>query len=228
MTPDEMKKAAAQAAIDYVEAQCIAPSSPGSLIVGMGTGSTVNHFITALASIKHKIEGTVSSSMATTERLKAAGIPVFDVNTIPALEIYIDGADEINKYLQCIKGGGGALTREKILASIAKKFICIADEKKYVDLFTFPIAVEVIPMARSYVGREIVKLGGDPVYREGFVTDNGNIIIDIYNLAIMEPIKREETLNNITGIVCHGLFAKRAADVLLLGTQKGVTCYPIR
>jgi ribose 5-phosphate isomerase A len=219
MTSDEMKQAAAQAAIAYVEALIETEASP---IIGVGTGSTANHFITALAAIKHKIEGAVASSVGTAERLKAAGIRVFDVNTIPPLELYIDGADEVNYHLQCIKGGGGAMTREKILANIAKKFICIADKSKYVELFQFPIAIEVISMARSYVAREIVKLDGDPVYREGFVTDNGNIILDVHNLSIMEPMKLEETLNNITGVVCHGLFAKRAADVLLLRMDNDV------
>jgi ribose 5-phosphate isomerase A len=220
MTPDDMKQAAAQAAIAYVEE--LVEAAPAQSIIGVGTGSTANYFITALAAIKHKIEGAVASSETTAERLKATGIRVFDVNTIPLLELYIDGADEVNTHLQCIKGGGGALTREKILANIAKQFICIADESKYVELFNFPIAVEVIPMARSYVAREIVKLDGDPVYREGSVTDNGNIILDIYNLSILAPMKLEEILNNIVGVVCHGLFAKRSADILLLGTQKGV------
>ncbi len=222
MTPDEMKQAAAQAAIAYVEEDTI---------IGVGTGSTVNYFITALAGIKHQIEGAVASSVATAERLKAAGIPVFDVNTLLLpLDVYIDGADEVNHHLQCIKGGGGALTREKILANIAKKFICIANETKYVDILGihFPIAVEVIPMARSYVAREMVKLDGDPLYREGFVSDNGNIILDVHfdsSTLMLEPMKLEEILNNITGVVCHGLFARRGADVLLLGTQKGVNSF---
>ena len=217
MTQDDMKKAAAHAALKFVE---------DNTIVGVGTGSTVNHFIDALSELKHRIEGTVASSKATAERLKAIGIPVFDLNTVNEVQIYIDGADEINASLQMIKGGGGALTGEKIIASVAKKFICIAEQKKKVDLLgQFPVSVEVIPMARSHVGREIVKLGGDPMYRQGFISDYGNIIIDVYNLEILDPIKLEEAINNITGVVTNGLFAKRPADVLLLGTEEGVEEY---
>jgi ribose 5-phosphate isomerase A len=214
MTQDDMKKSAAWAALAYIE---------DDSIVGVGTGSTANYFITALASIKHKIDGAVASSLATANQLQAQGIRVLDLNVVSQVPVYVDGADEVNAHLQLIKGGGGALTREKILAAAAKKFICIADETKRVDLLgNFPLAVEVIPMARSYVARELVKLGGAPSYREGFTTENGNIILDAYNLSLREPIKLEQTLNNIVGVVCHGLFACRPADQLLLGTQHGV------
>ena len=209
-----MKKAAAYAALDYM---------PEQGMIGIGTGSTINYFIDALASRKHLLEGTVASSQATAERLKAHGIPVFDLNVVGQLPIYVDGADEVDAYLRLIKGGGGALTREKIIATAAEQFICIADQSKQVDrLGDFPIAIEVIPIARSYVGRQLVKLAGIPKYREGFITDNGNIIIDVYQLDISDPLKMEYLLNNITGIVCHGLFAKRTADKLLLGTETGV------
>ncbi len=213
MNQDEMKKVAAQAALEYL---------PDGGVIGVGTGSTVNHFIDLLAPLKHKIEGAVSSSEASTERMKAHGIPVFDLNSVGDLEIYVDGADESNKFLHLIKGGGGALTREKIVAAASKKFVCIADESKLVDVMgEFPLPVEVIPMARSYVAREIVKLGGTPVWREGFVTDNGNVILDIQNMHIMEPVKLEEALDHITGVVTNGLFARRPADVLILGTPNG-------
>ncbi|TKB48669.1 ribose-5-phosphate isomerase RpiA [Ferrimonas sediminicola] len=214
MTQDELKKAAGWAALEYVE--------DGS-IVGVGTGSTVNHFIDALATKKNSIEGAVSSSEASTAKMKALGIPVFDLNSVDRLSVYVDGADEINPQMQMIKGGGAALTREKIVAAVADKFICIADASKQVDILgEFPLPVEVIPMARSYVAREIVKLGGSPVYREGVVTDNGNIILDVYNMKIMEPRKLETQLNAIVGVVTNGLFADRGADVLLLGTEAGV------
>ena len=213
MNQDEMKKVAAQAAIEYL---------PDGGVIGVGTGSTVNHFIDLIAPLKHKFEGAVSSSEASTERMKAHGIPVFDLNSVGDLEIYVDGADESNKHLHLIKGGGGALTREKIVAAASKKFVCIADESKLVDVLgDFSLPVEVIPMARSYVARQIVKLGGTPVWREGFVTDNGNVILDVQNLRIMEPVKFEETLNHITGVVTNGLFARRPADVLILGTLDG-------
>ena len=213
MNQDEMKKVAAQAALEYL---------PDGGVIGVGTGSTVNHFIDLLAPVKHKIEGAVSSSEASTERMKSHGIPVFDLNAVGDLEIYVDGADESNKFLHLIKGGGGALTREKIVAAASKKFVCIADESKLVDVLgDFPLPVEVIPMARSYVARQIVKLGGTPVWRENFVTDNGNIILDVQNLQIMEPVKLEEQLNHITGVVTNGLFARRPADVLILGTPNG-------
>jgi len=214
MTQDEMKKMVAHAALEYVEA---------GAIIGVGTGSTANHFIDALAGIKHKIDGTVASSEATAERLKGHGIPVFELNEVGDIPVYVDGADESNKYLHLIKGGGGALTREKIIAAASDKFVCVADGSKMVDMLgTFPLPVEVIPMARSYVAREIVKMGGQPVWREGFITDNGNQIIDIQNLSIMDPVKTEEALNNIVGVVTNGLFAIRPADVLLLGTEEGV------
>ncbi len=214
MTQDELKALVGQAAVDYVV--------EGS-IVGVGTGSTVNYFIDELAKIKHKIEGAVSSSEASTKRLKAHGIEVFELNDVDRIPVYVDGADESNHLLELIKGGGGALTREKIIAAVAEKFVCIADESKLVRrLGEFPLPVEVIPMARSYVAREIVKLGGDPVYRAGFTTDNGNVILDVHSLEINEPIKLERILNNIVGVVTNGLFAERAADVLLLGKQDSV------
>ncbi|MCE0558662.1 MULTISPECIES: ribose-5-phosphate isomerase RpiA [Motilimonas] len=214
MTQDEMKKAAGWAALKYVE--------EGS-IVGVGTGSTVNHFIDALGTIKHDIKGAVSSSEASTERLKALGIEVFDLNNVSDLSIYVDGADEINAHNYMIKGGGAALTREKIVAAVADKFICIVDNTKHVDVLgDFPLPVEVIPMARSYVARELVKLGGDPVYREGVITDNGNVIIDLHNVKILDPIKLEQQINNIVGVVTNGLFAQRGADVVLVGSPDGV------
>ena len=215
MTPqDTLKQQAALAALDYVEA--------GS-IVGVGTGSTVNFFIDGLAKIKHKIEGAVSSSEASTQRLRAHGIEVFDLNGVGDIPVYVDGADETNAHLQLIKGGGGALTREKIIAHMAKTFVCVADESKMVPrLGKFPLPIEVIPMARSMIARELVKRGGQPVYRDGFVTDNGNQILDIHNLDIMEPAKLEDELNHIPGIVTVGLFALRPADVLILATANGV------
>ncbi|WP_434358558.1 ribose-5-phosphate isomerase RpiA [Parasalinivibrio latis] len=214
MTQDEMKKAAGQAALEYV--------TKGS-IVGVGTGSTVNHFIDALGSMKDQIQGAVSSSEASTERLKDLGINVFDANEVASLDIYVDGADEINAAKDMIKGGGAALTREKIVAAIAEKFICIVDNTKEVDVLgTFPLPVEVIPMARSYVARELVKLGGDPCYRQGVVTDNGNVILDVYNMEITEPKAMEDKINAIAGVVTVGLFANRGADVVLVGTPDGV------
>lgn len=209
MTQDELKKLVGEAALEYVVEDSI---------VGVGTGSTVNYFIDALATIKHKIKGAVSSSEASTERLKKHGIEVYELNEVGKLPVYVDGADESNHLLELIKGGGGALTREKIIAAAADQFVCIADESKLVRrLGEFPLPIEVIPMARSYVARQIVKLGGDPVYRTGFVTDNGNVILDVHGLIINEPIKLERILNNIVGVVTNGLFAERAADVLLLG-----------
>jgi len=214
MTQDEMKKAAGWAALEYVEKDSI---------VGVGTGSTVNHFIYALATIKADIEGAVSSSEASTAKLKQLGIPVFDLNSVDKLSVYVDGADEINGHMDMIKGGGAALTREKIVAAVADKFICIVDNTKQVDVLgNFPLPVEVIPMARSYVARELVKLGGDPVYREGVVTDNGNVILDVYNLKILNPKELEVQINAIVGVVTNGLFANRGADVLLVGTPEGV------
>ncbi len=213
MTADEMKKQAAWAALEYI-------TTDG--VVGVGTGSTVNHFIDALATIKGRIEGAVSSSSVSTQRLEAHGIHVFDLNEVNEVAVYVDGADESNAQLELVKGGGGALTREKIIAAAADQFVCIADESKLVDVLgTFPLPVEVIPMARSYVAREIVKMGGQPVYREGFITDNSNVILDVHGWQIMEPIKLEKELNNIVGVVTNGLFAMRPADVLLLGSENG-------
>ncbi len=209
-----MKQAVAEAALEYVV---------DDTIIGVGTGSTANFFIDALAKIKHRIEGTVASSIATEERLKSHGIPVLEINSVDRMSIYVDGADESNKVLHLIKGGGGALTREKIVAEVADKFICIVDESKLVSqLGEFPLPIEVIPMARSQVAREIVKLGGNPVYRNGFVTDNGNIILDVHDLKISEPVALETQLNNIVGVVCNGLFARRHADILLVGSADGV------
>jgi len=214
LTPDEKKQQVAKAALEYVVEDSI---------IGIGTGSTANHFIDALATIKHKIEGTVASSNATADRLKSHGIPVFELNSVDEISVYLDGADETNQYLHLIKGGGGALTREKIVAAVSKRFICIADDSKLVDILgKFPLPIEVIPMARSYVARELVKLGGKPIWREGFTTDNGNVILDVHNLKISEPVKLETQLNEITGVVTNGLFASRPADVLLLGSDKGV------
>ena len=209
MSADNEKKLAAIEAVKYIEE---------NTIVGVGTGSTVNHFIDALAPVKHLIEGAVSSSEASTERLKAMGITVFDLNAVDSIPVYVDGADESDAGLNLIKGGGGALTREKIIAAVADKFVCIADHSKLVPVMgEFPLPVEVIPMARSYVARELVKLGGDPVYREGFITDNGNIILDIHNLSITDPKSLETAINQIVGVVTNGLFAHRGADVLILG-----------
>ncbi|MFP4639085.1 MAG: ribose-5-phosphate isomerase RpiA [Guyparkeria sp.] len=210
---EQGKQLAAQAAIEYV---------PAGSVVGVGTGSTVNYFIDELAKIKNRIEGAVSSSEASTRRLRDHGIEVFDLNSVNEVPVYIDGADESNENLQLIKGGGGALTREKIISQMAKKFVCIADETKLVDVLgAFPLPVEVIPMARSMIARELVKRGGQPVYRDGFVTDNGNQILDVHNLSIMEPAKLEADLNNLPGIVTVGIFALRPADVLILGTADG-------
>lgn len=214
MPSDEMKKRAAEAALEYVE---------DDTVIGIGTGSTVHYFIEALSRIKHRIEGTVSSSEATTQHLKSCKIPVLDLNAAGPLPLYVDGADEVNHHLQMIKGGGGALTREKIVAAASELFVCIGDQSKLVDVLgTFPLPIEVIPMARSYVGRELLKRGGQPVLRENFITDNGNLILDVYNLIMLEPPKLEAELNNIPGVVTVGLFAQRPANVLLLGTADGV------
>ena len=214
MNQDELKKQVAEAALEYVEA---------GTIIGVGTGSTANFFIDALAGIKGKIDGTVASSVASAERLKGHGIPVMDLNEAGELSVYVDGADETNSQLHLIKGGGGALTREKIVAGASRKFVCICDESKLVKMLgAFPLPIEVIPMAQSYVARELVKLGGRPELRQGFTTDNGNIILDVKDLEIMEPCKFESELNNISGIVMVGIFANRPADVLLLGTANGV------
>jgi ribose 5-phosphate isomerase A len=208
MNQDEKKRAAALAAVSYVK---------NDSIVGVGTGSTVNYFIDALAKVKHKIAGAVSSSDASTSRLKTLGIEVFDLNSISDFDIYVDGADEITQHKHMIKGGGAALTREKIVAAVAQQFICIVDDSKQVPLLgKFPLPVEVIPMARSYVAREIVKLGGDPVYRQGVITDNGNVILDVHNLTILNPTELEAQLNSIVGVVTNGLFAHRGADIVLI------------
>lgn len=213
MTQDEMKKAAAWAALQYVEA---------GTVVGVGTGSTVNHFIDALGSVKDTIKGAVSSSEASTEKLKALGIEVFELNDVSELDIYVDGADEINVHNQMIKGGGAALTREKIVAAVARQFVCIVDNTKHVDVLgQFPLPVEVIPMARSYVARELLKLGGDPVYRQGVVTDNGNVILDVHGLSITQAAELEEKINQIVGVVTNGLFAQRGANIVITGTPEG-------
>jgi len=218
MTQDQLKQAVAQAAVDF-----ILPKLDAKSIVGVGTGSTANCFIDALARHKMEFDGAVASSEATAARLKGHGIPVYELNTVSDLEFYVDGADEANDRLELIKGGGAALTREKIVAAVARTFICIADGSKRVPLLGgFPLPVEVIPMARSHVARQIVKLGGDPVYRDGVLTDNGNIILDVHNLRIDSPMALEEDLNNIVGVVTNGLFAARPADLLLLGTADGV------
>ena len=221
MNQAELKQAVAKAALQYIEE---------GTVVGVGTGSTANFFIDLLAdTMKHQIEGAVASSEATRQRLEQHGIPVLELTAVGEIPVYVDGADECDPNLCLIKGGGGALTREKIIAAVADKFICIADDSKQVKILgQFPLPVEVIPMARSYVAREIVKLGGDPAYREGFVTDNGNIILDIHNLQIAEPVKLEAQLNNIVGVVTNGLFAKRPADILLLGGQSGVSTHKAR
>jgi ribose 5-phosphate isomerase A len=214
MSTENQKKMAAQAALDYIK---------NGSVIGVGTGSTTEFFIDALATVKNKIDAAVASSVKTAEKLKSIGISVVDLNSVGEVSVYIDGADEANEHLQLIKGGGGALTREKIIAACAKQFVCIADEKKLVAVLgNFPLAIEVIPMARSYVARALVKLGGFPVYREKFITDNGNVILDVHHLEMSDPVKMERLLNNITGVVCNGLFAVRSADVLLLGSDSGV------
>ena len=221
MTQDELKLAVAQAAFEYVETLL-----EDDTIIGVGTGSTANLFIAELGKIKHRIYATVASSEESAAQLKALNIPVLDLNSAGTLRVYVDGADEANKHQQLSKGGGAELTREKIIAAASQEFVCIADESKLVPILgKFPLPVEVIPMARSYVARQIVKLGGDPVYREACVTDNGNHILDIYNLEILDPRKLEQQLNQITGVVCNGLFAERGADRLLLGTSTGVKTY---
>ena len=214
MTQDELKQAVAKEAIKYVVEDAI---------VGVGSGSTANFFIDRLAKIKNRIDGAVASSQKTADRLKSHGIRVVDLNSVSDLPVYIDGADEITEGLAMIKGGGGALTREKIVAAVAKQFVCIADESKLVGMLgKFPLPVEVIPMARSHVARELVKLGGQPALRQGFTTDNGNLILDVWNLSILKPQELEAEINNITGVVTNGLFAQRGADVLLLGAAAGV------
>ncbi|WP_369919892.1 ribose-5-phosphate isomerase RpiA [Marinomonas polaris] len=218
MTQDELKQAVAEAAVAY-----ILPMLEADTIVGVGTGSTANLFIDELAKHKGLFDGTVASSEASTERLKKHGIPVYDLNSVDSIRVYVDGADESNDNLHLIKGGGAALTREKIVAACSDEFVCIADESKLVKVLgDFPLPVEIIPMARGHVARELVKLGGDPVYREGVVTDNGNHILDVYNLEILDPIALEKSIDGIVGVVTNGLFAKRSADILLLATKDGV------
>ena len=214
MTQDELKQAVAREAIKHVVEDAV---------IGVGTGSTANFFIDELAKMKNRIAGAVASSERSAERLKRHGIRVLDLNSVNELPVYIDGADEITEHLAMIKGGGGALTREKIVAAVAKEFVCIADESKLVPVLgKFPLPVEVIPMARAYVARQMVKLGGQPKLREGFATDNGNIVVDVWGLSILNPVELETAVNNITGVVTNGLFARRGADVLLLGTKTGV------
>ncbi len=213
MTQDELKELVAREALKHVQ----------DAIVGVGSGSTVFKFIDALASIKHKIDGAVAASEASAERLKKHGIRVFDLNSVNDLPVYIDGADEITEHLHMIKGGGGALTREKITAAVARKFVCICDASKLVPVLgRFPLPVEVIPMARSYVGRHLVKMGGQPQLRENFTTDNGNLILDCHNLELLNPVQLESDLNQVAGVVTNGIFARRPADVLLLAEASGV------
>lgn len=214
MTQDQLKKAAAQAAIPYVQPDTV---------IGVGTGSTVDFFIAELASIRRRIEGAVASSVATEKRLREYRIPILDLNSTGPLPLYVDGADQATRHRQLVKGGGGALTREKVLASASDKFICILDNTKLVAVLgAFPVAVEVIPMARSAVARKLVQLGGDPVYRKSFLTDNGNPILDVYNLEILDPARLETDINNIPGVVSCGIFAHRRADLLLVASADGV------
>jgi ribose 5-phosphate isomerase A len=218
MTQDELKQAVAQAAADYV-----ASTAPAGSIIGVGTGSTANFFIDALAPLKDKYKGAVASSEATRQRLESHGITVLDLNDVDTLPVYVDGADEIDAGLNMIKGGGGALTREKIVAAVAERFVCICDASKLVDTMgKFPLPVEVIPMAKAHVARELAKFGGRPQERAGFITDNGNIILDVHGLAITDPKGLEAKINQITGVVTNGLFAIRPANLLLLGTPEGV------
>ena len=222
MTQDELKAAVAQAAIEYVLAEV-----PQGALIGVGTGSTANYFIDALAAHKDRYRGAVASSEATRQRLEQHGIAVFDLNEVSELPVYVDGADEIDAGLHMIKGGGGSLTREKIVAAVARTFVCIADASKQVEVMgRFPLPVEVIPMAREYVARELSQLGGKPVLRAGFITDNGNQILDVHGLQITAPKALEERINQIVGVVTNGLFALRPADVLLLGTPQGVQRFP--
>lgn len=215
MTPEQAKQLVAEAAIEYIE---------WDWVVGVGTGSTANLFIDELAKMKNNIDGTVASSEASAERLRGHGIKVYELNQVGDLPIYIDGADESTKHLHLIKGGGAALTREKIVAAASDKFVCIADDSKLVGtLGAFPLPVEVIPMARAYVARQLVKLGGNPIWREGVITDNGNIIIDLHDMKIANPVETERQINQLAGVVTNGLFAQRGADVLLLGGENGVT-----
>ncbi len=214
MSQDERKKEAARAAIKFIE---------DDTIVGVGTGSTVNFFIEELAGIKARIDGAVSSSVASEKLLKEHGIPVVSLNSVIDIPVYVDGADESTRHRYLVKGGGGALTREKIVAAASKKFVCIIDDSKLVSMLgAFPLPVEVIPMAQSYVAREITKLGGQPILREGFTTDNGNIILDVYNLKIANPPELETKLNQIVGVVTNGLFARRPADIVLMAGKNGI------
>ena len=218
MNADRKKQLAAEAALAYITEDTV---------IGVGTGSTVNHFIDAMAARKLRIRGAVSSSEASTERLKRHGIEVLDLNAAGDLDLYVDGADESDRDLHLIKGGGGALTREKIVAAASRRFICIADDSKLVEVLgKFPLPIEVIPMARSYVARQLVKLGGRPIWRDRFVTDNGNQILDVHDLVIVDPAAMEAELNQIAGVVTVGLFARRPADVLILGTESGVKSLP--
>jgi len=214
MDQQTLKQQVAQAALEYIDED---------MIIGVGTGSTVNCFIDVLSQVKHNIEGAVCSSKASAERIKKLGIPVLDPNSVMDIAVYIDGADEANHHLQLIKGGGAALTGEKIIAANSKRFICLIDESKFVDILGhFPLPVEVIPMARSYVARQLVKLGGDPMYRQGVTTDYGNLILDVHNLSILDPSDLEQRINQIAGVVSNGLFSQRRADVLLVAGQNGV------
>jgi ribose 5-phosphate isomerase A len=216
MTQDESKRKAAEAALEYIK---------DVSILGVGTGSTVNHFIDCLAdfNLTQDIAGAVSSSIATTERLKKIGVPVMELSESGDLDVYVDGADEVNPLKQLIKGGGGALTREKIIAGASKKFVCIVDQTKTVDILgDFPLPIEVIPMARSYIAREMVKLGGQPIWRENYITDNGCEILDVHNMEIMEPLALEKAVNNLAGVVSVGIFGLRPADVVLVATDNGV------
>lgn len=218
MSQDDLKRAVARAAFEYVESML-----EEDTVIGVGTGSTANMFIEELGNIRQKINATVASSEESSRRLKELNIPVFELNSVGQVEIYVDGADESNQHLQLIKGGGAALTREKIMAAASTEFLCIADESKLVPMLgKFPLPVEVIPMARSYVGRRLVALGGDPVYRENCITDNGNYILDVFNLEILDPKRLENDINQIAGVVTNGLFAERTADRLFLGTSSGV------
>jgi len=215
MTQDELKQAVAKAAIEHIKDKL-----KNDTIVGIGTGSTTNFFIDELAKIKGSFDGTVASSEASAQRLKNHGIPVYELNAVDRVTVYVDGADESNDHLELIKGGGGALTREKIIAAVADEFVCIVDASKQVGVLgAFPLPVEVIPMARSHVARELVKLGGLPEYRSGFTTDNGNIILDVHNIEINNAIELEQKINAIVGVVCNGLFAARPADLLLVGKE---------
>ena len=214
MNQDDKKRAAAQAALAYVE---------DGTAIGVGTGSTVNYFIEGLAALKNRIEGAVSSSQATTELLENAGIPVLELNSTGDLELYVDGADEANKHMHLIKGGGGALTREKIVASASRRFVCIIDDSKFVGMLgKFPVPVEVIPMAQAYVGRQMIKAGGQPVWRQNFVTDNGNHILDVHNLQIINPVEMENRFNQLAGVVTVGLFANRPADIIVICDDTGI------